>query len=82
MISKNQKAVLFLAGLILVLGVAMAIPTASGPDSAEALIRNGTVEGMDAMQKAITPTWINFVNPIIGAIFIYLGARLRKENQT
>jgi hypothetical protein len=33
------------------------------------------------MQKAITPTWINFVNPFIGAFFVYLGARLRKENQ-
>jgi hypothetical protein len=81
LISKNQKAVLFLAGFVLILGLVMAIVTLSVPQSSEALTRIGTVEGMDAMNKAITPTWINFVNPFIGAIFVFLGGRFRKENQ-
>ena len=82
LISKNQTAVLILAGFVLILGLVMAIVTLSAPQQAEALTRSGAVEGMDAMNKAITPTWINFVNPFIGAIFVFLGGRFRKENQT
>ena len=82
LISKNQKAVLALAGIVLILGLIMAIPTLSGPESSEVMIRSGDVGGMDAMQKAITPSWISFLNPIIGAVFVYLGARLRKEKKS
>ena len=76
-IAKNQKAGLILAGIVLVLGLAMAIPVLTAPDIITE--RTGAESSMDAMQKAKQPPWIALLNPLIGAAGVYYGSRLRKE---
>jgi hypothetical protein len=60
----------------------MAIPVLTAPDTDEMEVRTEAVESMDAMQKAKQPSWISIINPIIGAVCVYLGASFRKENQS
>ncbi|MBD3404494.1 hypothetical protein GF420_16510 [candidate division GN15 bacterium] len=77
MISKNIKATMVLAAVVLVLGVAMAVPTLSDSGAADTQ-RAADVPMMEAMQKADQPSWLAFLNPILGAIGTMVGGRLRK----
>jgi len=56
----------------------VAIPTLSGVDE-QALVRAGEVGVMDAMGNAHPPTWLAFLNPLIGAAGIILGSRLKRR---
>ena len=80
-IGKSRKASMVLAGLVFVLGIAMAFPTLGDIDE-QALIRSGEVAMMDAMQKAHQPSWLAFLNPLIGAVGVMTGLRLKKEQST
>jgi len=79
---RNYGEKYYLAGIVLILGLIMAIPVLTAPDSDEMAVRTEEVESMDAMQKAKQPSWISIINPIIGAVCVYLGASFRKENQS
>ncbi len=65
-----------LAGLVLVLGLALAIPAVLGPDEARPESRPDDVSAMEAMAEARQPTWLMFLNPVIGALGVLAGARL------
>jgi len=79
LISKNQKAALVLAGLVLVLGIAMAIPALGDATNEVQEMRSADVPNMEAMQKAKQPPIVLLLNPIIGALGIFAGSKLRKE---
>lgn len=79
LISKNQKAALVLAGFILVLGIAMAIPALGDTTNEVQEIRSADVPNMEAMQKAKQPVVMLLLNPIIGALGVFAGSKLRKE---
>ncbi len=81
LISKNQKAALVLAGLVLVLGITMAIPVLSDSSNEVHEMRNADVPNMEAMQKAKQPPLVALLNPIIGAIGVFAGSKLRKEKE-
>jgi hypothetical protein len=71
----NRRAVTGLAGLVLVLGLLMAIPVltqSAGTNS----VRTGDVPNMRAMQAAQQPAWVALLNPVIGVIGVLLGGRL------
>ena len=72
-IAGARTAVTTLAALVLVLGVLFAIPS-FGADPAAAA-RMGAVDGLQAMQNAITPVWIAILTPILGAIGVMVGGR-------
>lgn len=78
-IAKGGKAPMALAILVVVLGVLMAIPTLNAPDAGAPVERTGDVGNMAAMQSARTPSWVAFLNPVIGAVGVMLGAGLRKK---
>jgi len=78
-ISKNQKAALVLAGLVLVLGIIMAIPALNDSSNEVQEMRNADVPNMEAMQKAKQPPIVLLLNPIIGALGVFAGSKLRKE---
>ncbi len=80
-ISRNMKATMVLAGIVLILGIVMAVPTLSDT-TAEASVRAGEVPMMEAMQKAKQPSWLAFLNPIIGAAGIMLGGRKKGPSST
>jgi magnesium-transporting ATPase (P-type) len=77
-IAKHAKAPLVLAVLVLVLGLALAIPALKPAEDAPPLTRSGDVGNMQAMQNAEQPTWLSLVNPFIGALGVILGSRLRR----
>ena len=79
LISKNQKAALVLAGLVLVLGIAMAIPALNDSTNEAQEMRIADVPNFEAMQKAKQPPIVLPLNPIIGALGVFAGSKLRKE---
>ena len=75
-ISKSKRACMALAGIVLALGVIAGIMTKmkERPDTA----RSGDVPNLQAMQMAQTPTWLCLLNPVLGAVGVLLGARMKK----
>jgi hypothetical protein len=62
--------------IVLVLGLLVAIPamTKEHPDT----VRSGDVTSLQAMQMAQNPTWLLLLNPVLGAVGVMLGARMKK----
>lgn len=76
-IARRQGPVTALAVVVLVLGVLLAFPTLSAvPDPAP---RTGDVPNLEAMTKAKTPSWVAFTNPVVGAVGVMLGGRIRRR---
>lgn len=78
LIGKSAGAVKILAGIVLVLGILMAIMIAVSPKPSEA--RSADTPNMEAMSKAQTPLWVAAINPIIGFAGVLIGGSLRKES--
>jgi hypothetical protein len=76
LIAKERKIALWLAGIVLVLGFLLAIPALGEAESHT--VREGNVDNMDAMQNAKQPPITLILNPIIGAIGVLAGSRLKK----
>ena len=76
-VGKSIKAATLLATVVFVLGMALAVMSLNEPPL-ENPVRLGDVSNFEAMQKAKEPSWVAFANPILGAIGVMAGARLRK----
>lgn len=63
-----------LAGVVVVLGIALALSTAFA-EPAAAGMRTGAPGPFEAMQQAQTPLWIMLLNPLIGAAGVLIGGR-------
>ena len=81
LIAKNRNAAIVLAGIVFILGIATAVPTLTTPSEYAHQPREGSVGNMDAMQRAQQPPFILILNPIIGAIGVYFGSRLKSEKK-
>lgn len=79
MIAGGGKAPMVLAGVVLVLGVAMALPVVMAPDDETPAVRTGDVGNLEAMSKATQPAWLVLANPVIGAIGVMIGAGMRRK---
>jgi len=78
-IARGGKAPLVLAAVVLVLGLALAAShTATQPADTHEL-RTGNVSNMDAMNKARHPAWVIFLGPVIGAVGVVIGGRLKRK---
>lgn len=64
-----------LAGLVVVLGLVMAVPALQQAGPVEDP-RPDSVGNMEAMMNARQPAWIALLNPIIGAVGVLAGAAL------
>jgi hypothetical protein len=75
-ISKSKGACMAFAIIVLALGLIFAIPAAmkEHPDTA----RSGDVPNLQAMQMAQQPTWLCLLNPVLVAVGVLLGARMKK----
>ena len=78
-ISRDKKAAMVLAGFVLVLGIAMAVATLSDSET-RTMVRTGEVAMMDAMQSAHQPSWLAFLNPLLGAVGVMFGSCMKKED--
>ncbi len=74
---RGSKAPIVLAGLLLALGLLMAVP-ALRSENAPREVRTAGVGNIEAMGKAKTPVIAALLNPLVGAVGVVAGARLRK----
>lgn len=82
LISKNNKAVLVLAALVLIFGIAMAVPALGESADDVYEMRKNDVSNMEAMQNAKQPAYMLILNPIIGALGVFAGSKLKKGKTT
>jgi cytochrome bd-type quinol oxidase subunit 2 len=68
-----------LAVVVLILGLAMAIPSLSDSAGDRPEVRSADVGNMEAMKYAHQPTWMALLNPFLGAVFVVVGGTLRKQ---
>jgi hypothetical protein len=79
LIAKGGKAPLVLAVVVFALGLAFAVPAVVAHRASTNLVRTGTVTLTEAMQKAREPLWVPFSVPIIGAVGVLVGRKLKKQ---
>ena len=78
-IAKGGKAPLALAAVVLVLGLGAALlRTSLHSDTQE--VRIGNVSQKDARDKARHPTWVVFLGPVIGAVGVVIGGKLKRKS--
>jgi uncharacterized membrane protein (GlpM family) len=79
MIAKGGKAPLVLAVVVLAIGFALgALHIATQPaDTGE--LRTPTVPNLEAMTKARHPVWVIFLGPVIGAVGVIAGGKLKRQ---
>jgi hypothetical protein len=81
LISNNRNTSLILAGIVFILGIAMAVPALTTPNEYAHQPREGNIGNMEAMQRAQQPPFVVILNPVIGAIGVYIGSRLKSEKK-
>lgn len=79
-VARSPKAPLVLAGIVLALGLLLAIPALTA--SNEVKPREGAVGNFDAMQNAQQPGWVALLTPVLGAAGVFLGGRLRRRDES
>jgi len=77
-VAKDARAGVWLAGLVFVLGVAMALPVLTAAPPADLGPRPDLLPMFAAMAKGQQPAWSALLNPVIGALGSIFGARLRR----
>lgn len=75
-ISKSKRACVAFAGIVLGLGLIGSIITEMKEHPS--VPRTGDVPNIAAMQMAQTPAWLCFLTPVVGAVGVMLGARMKK----
>jgi hypothetical protein len=80
MIAKGGKGPLILAIVVFVLGLALAIPSVMAHNKNANLVRSGNVSQVEAMQNAYEPVWVPFTFPILGAVGVMIGGRLKRQS--
>ncbi len=73
-VATTRKPVVILASIVVVLGLAMAIPTLQAPDPST-LVRSGDVGNFEAFSKVRSPAWVSVLTPLLGAVGVLLGGR-------
>jgi len=79
-IARGGKAPLALAVVVIVLGFLLAIPAVMKARANADVIRMGDVPSMEAAQRAYWPIWTPFTFPIISAIGVIIGGKLKRRS--
>lgn len=77
-IARSNKPPRVLAGIVLVLGILMAVMVMG--KAAPTDPRGPEVSNIDAMNKAVTPAWVNLANAFIGFLGVMVGAGMGKDH--
>jgi hypothetical protein len=67
----GDAAGIWICALLFLLGLAVAIPSLGAPMPPE---RTEDLGNMEAMAKAVIPTWMAFLNSFLGPVAAWLGA--------
>ena len=79
-IAKGGKAPLVLAGVVLALGLALGAASISMRPADPHEVRTGDVPNMEAMRKARHPNWVIFAGPVIAAVGVAIGGKLKRKS--
>jgi hypothetical protein len=79
LIARGGKAPLALAIVVFALGLLLAIPSVVAHKANAGLVRSGNVTQAEAMQKANEPIWVPFTFPVLGAIGVLIGGKLKRS---
>lgn len=80
MIARGGKATLVLALVVLVLGFGLAVASTTMRPADTHEVRTGSVPNMEAMSKARHPNWVVFLGPVIGALGVVVGGKLKRRS--
>lgn len=78
-IAKGGRAPLALAGVVLVLGLLLGVAGSALRPADTHEVRTGDVPNMVAMSKARHPAWVIFLGPVIGAVGVVVGGKLKRR---
>ncbi len=79
-IARGGRATLVLAVLTIALGLALAIPQVMKARFNSTFVRRGDVPAKQAMQLSYWPMWCPFTLPLISAIGIIVGGKLKQRS--
>lgn len=79
LIARGGKAPVILAVVVFVLGLALAIPSVIAHQQNAGKVRAGSLTQAEAMQNAVEPIWVPFTFPIIGALGVLIGGKLKRR---
>src|SRR5438477_12989262 len=73
-ISKNKRTCRVFAGIVFIILILFCIPKMrdEGPH-----VRAGEISSMDAMRLTQMPIWMHLLNPVLAAVGVLLGARIK-----
>ena len=71
-VATDNGGMWILIAAVVVIGVGVAV---AGPMMADMV---SEVDMADTMDASMEPTWLTWLNPLLGAVGVYLGARLVK----
>jgi Co/Zn/Cd efflux system component len=74
-ISRSKRTCELFAAIVLIILVAFCIPKIRDPNPH---VRAGDVSFMDSMRLTQMPLWMHVLNPVLGAVGVLLGARMKK----
>ena len=79
LIARGGKANLVLAAVVLVLGFGLAAAGTAMQPADTHDVRTGNVANMEAMSKARHPSWVVFLGPIVAALGVVVGGKLKRR---
>jgi hypothetical protein len=77
-LSKSIRACQVLAFVTFLVAIVLCIK-AMRRDAGGLHLRAGEVTNLEAMELAVSPTWMHVLNPVIGAAGVLLGARMKRR---
>ena len=77
-IAKTGKPILFLIGLVILLGAISAVMSGAGAADIPA-VRDADPGVFEAMQYSKQPTWVAWLTPVIGAIGVFFGSAWKMQ---
>ena len=78
-IAKGGKATLVLAAVVLVLGFALGVASTAMRPADTHEVRTGNAANMEAMSKARHPLWVVFLGPVVAAVGVLAGGKLKRR---
>ena len=80
-IAKTGQPILFLIGLVILLGAVSAIMSGAGAGDIPA-VRDVDPSMLEAMQNSKQPAWVAWITPLIGAIGVFFGSAWKMQAGT
>jgi hypothetical protein len=80
LIARGGKAPLVLAAVVLIVGIGLAATVLVARSGEQIEVRRGDVPSMEAMSKARQHSWVIFTGPIVGALGILVGGKLKRQS--